>query len=411
MRPWVPPLWVVLLLPSLLLPWLLPAPIARAGPPPREYATVLALGYIAPLDTAEGESTPVLVVDHESEGHPGAATFTFLLQTSRLQVHLRHRVADALSVGYGLRAQVVAEGDGADLYRDGDRLEALTFEGDSAGIALTATLFPDGDWQAAWEGERVATAFRRTDEAAPDTQPPSGFERTEHRLHLRRYGLLGEAAARVELTFTRGRRADWRDWSLDADAARHARYRKEALRWTQPRTWSEVNRTELLLTALDGADLDVLSGYRVGGFGGRAVVAGYFRNEFRAERAAVLNLSHEFRFADDRRLTLLLDGARLRELPLPFRRGPAAAPHPRRGGPGLLLRGAGVGWAAGDPALRAGPARAGRGARPAAARGAAGAGRGVLRRLGRPRQHAPGNRPRYPENRKQRSRLPQKILF
>lgn len=306
----------------LLAALVLGAGAARAVPPPREHATIVALGYTQPLATHEGLGTPIVVLDHESGGHYGDGTLTVKLLTSLLRTEMRHPVAPALALSYGASVQIISVGDGEDLYERGRRLPDVSFNGYAAGLALSATLFPEAPWQAAWEGERQQHRYGPVDGTVPEFVPPGDFTLTEQRVHLRRLGLLGEDAARLALSATRGQRGDWRAWSLDPDAAEHARYRKEALRWEQPATWSAAQRSELKLAWLGGAHLDLLSGYRVGGFGGREVVAGYYRNEFRARRLLVANAQHEWRFAEDRRLVLLLDAARLDELPLSYRTEP-----------------------------------------------------------------------------------------
>jgi len=69
------------------------------------------------------------------------------------------------------------------------------------------------------------------------------------------------------------------------------RYGRQALRWHQPLRWSESNRSEVTFNALSGRHLDLFSGFRIGGITGRHALPGYFRNEFRARRALLLNLS------------------------------------------------------------------------------------------------------------------------
>jgi|GEM_PF-1720718 len=315
---------------------------ARAEDAASPFATVVALGYTAPLATQEGLGTPIVILDHKSDGHFAAGTLSVQLHTSLLQAGMRHAVSAVLSLGYRAGVQVVAEGDGTDLYRDGARQRAQTFRGDSAALALTATLFPNSRWQAGWEGERLRARFAPTADSAADFAPPGDFTQIEQRLVLRRKGLLGAPEARLTLTLTDGRRGGWREWSLDPAAATHARYRKAALRWEQPRQWSAEQRTEVKLAALGGERLDLLSGYGVGGFAGREVVAGYYRNEFRARRAVVLNAEHEVRFAEDRRLMLLLDAARVNELATPLQPQPP---------PVRTLLGMGVGFRYGIRAL------------------------------------------------------------
>lgn len=304
---------------------LLGAALAAAAEPGRPYPTVIALGYTAPLGSRQGLGTPIVVADHESGGYFGAGTLTVQLHTSQLQVGMRHGLPVPLALGYRGSAEVIAARDGTDLYRDGVREVAQTFRGNTAALALTATLFPHGAWRLHWEGERLQARFAGTSGSAATFIPPGDFTQVEQRLRLRRQGLLGQPAARLGLTWTLGRRGDWRAWSGDPDAAAHARYRKLALRWKQPLAWTLRQRSQLALAALTGHSLDLLSGYRVGGFAGRESVAGYYRNEFRARRALVLNAQHTWRLAEDRRLSVLLDAARLNELATPYQPTPPAA--------------------------------------------------------------------------------------
>ena len=86
---------------------------------------------------------------------------------------------------------------------------------------------------------------------------------------------------------------------------------------------------------MDGAGLDLFSGYAVGGLTGDYPVGGYYRNEFRARRAAVVDLNHDFVFAEDRIVSIGAQAARLRELNLEL---PGHRPRTR------TLAGLGIGY-------------------------------------------------------------------
>ena len=83
----------------------------------------------------------------------------------------------------------------------------------------------------------------------------------------------------------------------------------------------EVPGIKLDLRAAGGSHLDLFSGYGVGGIIGLHPVGGYFRQEFRAQRVALLNVRHDLNFSDDRVLTFYGDAAWLEELELENLRG------------------------------------------------------------------------------------------
>jgi hypothetical protein len=309
---------------SLLLAGVLLAlPPRPAQSEEREFATLVALGATRPLQTAEGLSSPIIVVDHERENPWGAGRLALSLKTSELLVSLSHPVTNALEAEYRWRSEVITEGDGRDLYRDGERQRTETFEGDSTALVAVGRLFAKRRWGAAMELERRFTRFSRSGETRLDFDLPPDFRQDEVRLSLERRRTFGVDEGKLSLTLTLGRRDRWRAWALDPLPEESRRYERQALRWHQPLRWSESNRSEVTFNALAGRHLDLFSGFRIGGIAGRHTLPGYFRNEFRARRVLLLNLSHEWALEKDRVLMLYGDAARLRELDLPLGAGNA----------------------------------------------------------------------------------------
>ena len=301
--------------------WGAPFPAAPVAAEEREYPTIVALGVIQPLESEEGLSTPLIVLNHESDGYFAGGAFTIQLLTTVLTVGMTHPVVEALDIAYRLRAQVITEGSGSDLYRNGRRLKELTFSGNSAALVLAANLFPEGSWRAALEVESLITRFGESEDTRSDYLLPGNFRQRELRAILTRQGLLGTDESRGILTLAAGTRQDARAWQLDPAGIGTTDYRKAELRWEQPYRWSEANRGDFTLVGMKTTKADLFNSYKIGGIGGQFPVGGYFRNEFRAREAWVANLTHEFFFAEDRRLSIHGDAAHFRELELPFLAG------------------------------------------------------------------------------------------
>ncbi len=287
----------------------------------RKYATIVAVGASAPVQSEEGRTSPVLFVEHESAGHYGEGTFRFLLETAVLNLGMTHPFYPEFHLEYRGRLVYLVEGDPFSIYRDGRRLRPQTFAGNSAGAILAGHLAPEGRWGGVVEGEHREHHFFEDEDTAAGFQLPSDFAMDEVRTGVVRRGLFGEEDARLRLTVTFGRRRRWDDWGLDPQAQDKARYTKQELRLEQPLHWSEFSATKLDLRAAGGSHLDLFSGYWVGGIFGQHPVGGYFRQEFRAQRVALLNARHDLNFSDDRVLTFYGDAAWLEELELEHLRG------------------------------------------------------------------------------------------
>ncbi|MEE8396986.1 MAG: hypothetical protein V3S29_13085 [bacterium] len=292
---------------------------ARPGPAEaREFPTEFALGFLQPIGSDEGQSSPLILLDHRSRGHYGRGSLTAKLRTTRLRIGMRHPLGEALAWQYAAQGEVISLGNGADIYLGGDHLGGKTFSGDGLSAILGGHLFPESPWRAKLELERMTTRFAATGETAAATVLPTEFNQTEWRLHLTRRGMLGEGKAELTLKIEAGSRQGLNNWALDDDAAAHAEFTRTALLWQQPVHWSPTQKSSWKFFAGSGENLDLFSGYRIGGFSGILPIAGYFRNEFRAREARVLNFRHDWAFAKDRVLTFFFDAAGLSELELAY---------------------------------------------------------------------------------------------
>ncbi len=275
------------------------------------------LGSIEPIDTRQGRNSPTIVVLHQSEGYPGEGTFTFNYFSSVAETAMRHPVARLLDVSYGARGEFISAFKGLDIYRDGTRQTRRTFNGESLEALLTTHLFPRDAWQVDLGLERLWSQFReREGETGDGFVLPRNFVRDALRLTGRRVGLFGAERAELSLTLLQARRDRWAPWSLDPTAERPTFSTAEA-RWQQPIAWSERHGSILEWRGLTGRDLDFLAAFRIGGFAGDYPVAGYYRNEFRATEAVLLSVAHNIFLSGGRKLTLGVDGAWLKTLPLP----------------------------------------------------------------------------------------------
>jgi hypothetical protein len=279
----------------------------------RPFPTLVVLGAAQPIQTTEGLYTPIVVIDHESAGWYGEGRLNATLHTSEANAAMTHRIEPWLDLTYQGRLRVTTEGDGRDLYRDGNRDSAGAFLGNSEALIGAARFFPERPWRFGIEIERLSAQFAEDPATRPGFDLPSDFQQTEFRAYGTRMGLWGVEDGEITVTFAEGERQNFQDWQLDRRAAESKSYTKVMLHGEQPIPWNDTNRGQINADILSGDDLDLFSGYPVGGLGGRYPVGGYFRNEFRASQAAVLNLSHEHRFEQDRRLSFYVDAARIEE--------------------------------------------------------------------------------------------------
>ncbi|MBI4083515.1 MAG: hypothetical protein HY423_12990 [Candidatus Lambdaproteobacteria bacterium] len=336
---WQPPRWLLASVALCLLARL-------AGAEERPYPTLVVLGQGWNLGSSEGLPTPVAVVDHRSGDAAAGGALHASLRTSVLRVGLARALGADLEWEPAARAEAVTQGNGNDLYRDGTHAGAETFAGHGLAALVAARLHPKGPWGLEVEGERMATRYEPTEATRPGYRLPPDFSQDEARFGVLRRGLGGEPEAELALRVTLGQRHGWRGWALDPQGEDSSRYRKQELTLRQPWRWSETSRSAISGDLLWGARLDLFSGYRVGGIGGERSVAGFFRNEFRAREALVVNAEHEWTLASDRRLTLYAEGAQLRELAITL---------PGAGGARRTIGSAGLGYRHGIRALGGAP--------------------------------------------------------
>jgi len=284
----------------------------------QDFVVTGVLGSIEPIDSRQGRNSPTIVVLHKSDGYYGDGTFTFNYFSSVAETAMRHPLARLLDVSYGARGEFISAFKGLDVYREGVRQTRRSFNAESLEALLTAHLFPRVGWQVDVGLERLWSSFReREGETDRAFVLPVDFVRDALRVTGRRVGLLGAADGELSLTLLDARRDQWEPWSLDPAQVERTTHGTAEARWHQPVAWSEHQFSILELRGLTGRDLDFLSAFRIGGFAGDYPVAGYYRNEYRATEAVLLSVEHTMVLSQGRELTLGVDGAWLKTLPLP----------------------------------------------------------------------------------------------
>jgi len=300
--------------------------IAAPGPflagAEREFPNLVALGRTHAVGSSQGLPTTIVYFDHESGNHYGQGKLKLRLDTVVLTAEMAHPLTPSFSVAYGSRLVALVEGAPFSLYRDGEHLDAITFRGNSGGVALMGRWFPENPWGFDLEAEHRGHHFSPNEDTVPGFNLPPDFGLNEARGVVHRHGWWGEEEARLTLKAVWGARSGFRDWELDPEAEEKTRYTRQELYLEQPFTWSEFQHTLIDLRGGAGRHLDQFSGFGVGGAFGQNPLPGYFRNEYRPRRFGVLSVSHRFTFAEDRLLTLLAGGAWLQEMDLSFLEGP-----------------------------------------------------------------------------------------
>ena len=82
----------------------------------RPFPTYLALGGIFPINSNEGQRTPMVIVDHEPGGRKSGLLKASLHAAVR-QASYTHQPSAVAELKYGSRLTLFAEGSGGDLYR------------------------------------------------------------------------------------------------------------------------------------------------------------------------------------------------------------------------------------------------------------------------------------------------------
>ncbi|MDH4249474.1 MAG: hypothetical protein OEW39_16835, partial [Deltaproteobacteria bacterium] len=253
----------------------------------------------------------VVYADHESRGYWGGGQLNIRLDTVVLNAGMRHTLTDGFGLGYRLRATTIVEGYGEDLYVRGTRLKAAAFNGGSLAGIGTLLLNPEGRWRAELDLESGRAGFYTVAEGAKEPGLPPDFRQRVAQLRLIFEDTPGKEGHKLSLTLAQGERRGWRVWALDPAGKSRGRYQRFEGEAQGVRDWGGGHSSTAGVYGLFGKEVDLFSGFNVGGMAGAYSVAGYYRNEMRARAGWVLNLKHDAAFASDRVVTVMLDGARV----------------------------------------------------------------------------------------------------
>ncbi len=283
----------------------------------RQYPTIIALGYAVPIDSAEGLTTPLVILDHESSGYFGDGTLKLQYQTVSPFASMTHRLASSFDLEYGIAATALAEGNGADIYVNGERVKQDTFNANGISLQLNGHFFPESPWRVSLQADHRKRSFGPSKFTREDYAFPENFSENKLSGVFKRVGLYHEEGE-LSVTYESGQRGNWSNWQLDPDAGSRKTYGRTSIVLEDRMAWSETNTTKLKLFALSGNRLDLFSNFKVGGLTSEYSVPGYFRNEFRTRSARLLKLQQEIQFAEDRILYLFADTATFEELELEY---------------------------------------------------------------------------------------------
>jgi len=276
---------------------------------------LIAIGGLFPLNSSEGQRTPMVIVDHES-GDPESGLLKASLRTATVKASYTHQPSEAAELKYGGRVTLIAEGSGGDIYRNGLHLTEKNYAGNGAAASGAVAFYPNAPWSVGLEAEFSRAGFSRAKKTVAGYQLPSTYSQGLVRMQVRREHLLSQSGF-VSLAVDSGHRLDWRKWTLDNESDRRA-FSRYAVQYEDKVVWSEFANTRWTLFAEGGRNLDLFSGGRVGGFGGVRSLAGYYRNEFRTQSHVILHVRQEFWFAKDRMMWVWLDGGQVQLLELDY---------------------------------------------------------------------------------------------
>ncbi|MCP4298454.1 MAG: hypothetical protein GY786_22945, partial [Proteobacteria bacterium] len=145
----------------------------------------------------------------------------------------------------------------------------------------------------------------------------------DHMLYQNTFGVIYKSSIisdsdKMVLSFDSGNRDQWDDWGLDNNAGSQKEFSKQHLKWESRFKQEGQHNLSIDVSAASGTNLDLLSGYRVGGMAGEYVVSGYFRNEFRVKDLIYMSTTQEILFAEDRKLRLFAEIASFHSLDLDY---------------------------------------------------------------------------------------------
>ena len=280
----------------------------------REYPTIIVLGQAAPLDSSEGLTTPLVILDHESSGHFLNSTLRIKYETVSPTLSLTHRLGSALDFEYAVHGTALAEGNGTDLYLKGGRLKEKAFAGDGVSKLLALHFFPTSPLRFSVTVDDRQRKFYAAKDTPADYQLPAKFDERTTSGVFKWVGLLHEDGELSATSIQGKRSSDWKDWELDNNSETTSTFSKTLLVWKDQIEWGKLAITKLEAVSASGTNLDLFSGFKVGGLTSEYSVAGHFRNEYRTRSVQVYKLWQEINFAEDRILYLFGDQATFLEL-------------------------------------------------------------------------------------------------
>lgn len=288
------------------------------GQETKDFPNKVALGVIAPLGSGEGVVTPVIFWRHQSGDYPGNAKLKAQLFTSTLTGAMEHEISPAFSAGYSLGGTVMSEGLGSDLFVNGEHAESLLFKGTSLFYQLFGNYSLPNQWRVRLEYENRQRWFAKDKKTISESILPENHTLHRFNLQMTHDGSFIVEEGELTVTLSKGTRSGWKEWSLNRSDENYEAFLREQVNWEIPHQWSDQSKGTLTLNLAVGQNLDLLSGYRVGGLAGEFSVSGYFRNEFRVENTVVANYKHEVAFEEDRKLFLSCDLATFKRLDLDY---------------------------------------------------------------------------------------------
>ncbi len=276
------------------------------------------LGNNAPIDSNDGLSTLFIYYNYKSEPESDRPFFEFTLQTSEILVDFKTSTETVWNFGYGAMGEVVSEGFGMDIYVAGERKKEITFYGDSLGAYVAVGYEINKNWLLNWRFLIEQARFYDNEFTGEKFQLPSDFSTRLNTLNLSTKNAFAMDDSIFEARLESGLRYDWDDWQLEDDYKSVKSYYKEKFSLTLSRSWDRIGKSKLKLSAAIGQNLDLFSGYRLGGLPGEYSVSGFFRNEFRAREVYITNLSHMFEFTEHKKLLLFYDYAFFKRLDMDY---------------------------------------------------------------------------------------------
>ena len=284
----------------------------------RSFPTIVALGAVWPLGSKEGQSTPLIILNHERNLN----SFTTLMlgyRTVSPSASLSIVPEEWLTVEVGVDATFLTEGNATDLYDNGTRLEKFFFRGNRTSAFVGVKLLPQTPWVTSFKVGKSQYSFSTIEgQTMEGFRLPPSFSESFSEASIQKAELLHEDGF-VKIQIRQYKRLHWNNWEFDENTLETGSPIHNILEFEDHIEFDRTKWRGSLLHAT-GRGLDFFSAYKLGGLASDLVVAGYYRNEFRVRDLNLLKFQQEVSFAEDRVLSLFADFANFTEIELPFRK-------------------------------------------------------------------------------------------